>query len=895
MRLVTKGLLATLGLGVLSACNDDKAPAPPPSAPPASFTIGGTVSGLNGSVTLANNGGDSPAVSANGAFTFTTPAATGTAYNVTVSAQPANQTCAVTSGTGTIAGSNVSAITVTCTTNTFSVGGSVSGLSGGGLVLRNKGGNDLARDTDGAFSFTNGVAAGAAYAVTIATQPANQTCTLSNATGTIAAANITNVGVDCETFRITGVIGAAGGTLVGPDGVEVTIPAGALSQPTTIGIARSPGGWPLPLVEGATPDGSIYELTPHDVVFNKPVLIRAPAPAGVTDLYALVSSFDQGWQYTDVGIVGDYAELERNVFSWMYLVSACAPPANDPYPCSLPRGHSFATATPANAISMTSGIPQWTGNGFYMQSSAGTWAVNSGLLQTLHITTVFDAAPDCSSSYVQLKRLVPGGNPAAQLISNVPVLPNPQGEGSYTFDIPAADLDDGVHGFAMGYYCTRPGKTERGGADWITFDLSPNPVPGFQVSGTVTGLTGGGLELQNFNREIISVGAGSTQFAFGTPLNAGANYNVHVLTQPTGQTCTIANASGAVAANVSNIAVTCQGGTPPPQSQSLVLVPGSELNEMTVLRRNTDSGRPTEVGTVNTGDYPRSVAVTPDGNFAYVANAAGNTVSSFRISGTTLTPIAGSSPATGNPFALAVDPDGNTLRVANYSSHTVSSFRINTQSGVLTALGSMSVGLYPYAVAVHPGGGFVYVLNEVGSSSNSPSVSAFSVNPSTGVLTSLGQPTAAPVLNPHNLAIAPDGLSLYVAGTTGRVGRMTINSTTGALTTGGATSINSASSAESLAIHPNGAFLYVTASNGSGGFIEVFSISGSGVLTAVSRMATGAGNNYLAITDDGDHLYVTNQLDSMVSSFSIDSTTGALTFLESDSVTIAPEGIALTP
>ena len=71
MRLVTKGLLATLGLSVLSACNDDKAPAPPPSAPPASFTIGGTVSGLNGSVTLANNGGDSRAVSANGAFTFT--------------------------------------------------------------------------------------------------------------------------------------------------------------------------------------------------------------------------------------------------------------------------------------------------------------------------------------------------------------------------------------------------------------------------------------------------------------------------------------------------------------------------------------------------------------------------------------------------------------------------------------------------------------------------------------------------------------------------------------------------------------------------------------------------------------------------------------------------------
>ena len=148
-------------------------------------------------------------------------------------------------------------VTVTCVTNTFTVGGSVTGLVGGGLVLRNNAGNDLTRDADGAFTFTTAVAAGGAYAVTIATQPANQTCTLANDSGVIAAANVSTVSVTCATFRVTGVIGPAGGSLVGPDGVEVHIPAGALAQPTTIGIARSPGGWPLPLVEGTTlPDPS---------------------------------------------------------------------------------------------------------------------------------------------------------------------------------------------------------------------------------------------------------------------------------------------------------------------------------------------------------------------------------------------------------------------------------------------------------------------------------------------------------------------------------------------------------------------------------------------------------------------------------------------------------------
>src|SRR6188768_2802319 len=250
MRLANKSSLATLGLMVLSGCNKD-GPAPVPPAPPpaATFTVGGTLSGLNGSVTLANNGGDSRALSADGAFTFGTAAQTGAAYNVTVTSQPANQTCAVTGGTGTIAAANVAAVAVTCVTNTFTVGGSVTGLVGGGLVLRNNAGNDLTRDADGSFTFTTSVAAGGAYAVTIATQPANQNCTLANASGVIAAANVSTVAVTCATFRVTGVIGPAGGSLVGPDGVEVHVPAGALAQPTTIGIGRSPGGWPLPLVE----------------------------------------------------------------------------------------------------------------------------------------------------------------------------------------------------------------------------------------------------------------------------------------------------------------------------------------------------------------------------------------------------------------------------------------------------------------------------------------------------------------------------------------------------------------------------------------------------------------------------------------------------------------------
>ncbi len=53
----------------------------------------------------------------------------------------------------------------------FTVGGTVSGLAGSGLVLQNNAGDDLSISADGTFSFTARVANGGTYAVTVNTQP----------------------------------------------------------------------------------------------------------------------------------------------------------------------------------------------------------------------------------------------------------------------------------------------------------------------------------------------------------------------------------------------------------------------------------------------------------------------------------------------------------------------------------------------------------------------------------------------------------------------------------------------------------------------------------------------------------------------------------------------------
>ena len=57
-------------------------------SPTTTYSVGGNVSGLSGTVVLQDNGGDDLSVSANGAFTFATKLADGAAYSVTVKTQP---------------------------------------------------------------------------------------------------------------------------------------------------------------------------------------------------------------------------------------------------------------------------------------------------------------------------------------------------------------------------------------------------------------------------------------------------------------------------------------------------------------------------------------------------------------------------------------------------------------------------------------------------------------------------------------------------------------------------------------------------------------------------------------------------------------------------------------
>ena len=78
------------------------------------YSVGGTVTGLQGSVTLQNNGADELTLSRSGDFSFSTKLNSGVSYSIDIQAQPSGQTCTLSNASGIIVNSNVSNVLVSC-------------------------------------------------------------------------------------------------------------------------------------------------------------------------------------------------------------------------------------------------------------------------------------------------------------------------------------------------------------------------------------------------------------------------------------------------------------------------------------------------------------------------------------------------------------------------------------------------------------------------------------------------------------------------------------------------------------------------------------------------------------------------------------------------------------
>ena len=311
----------------------------------------------------------------------------------------------------------------------------------------------------------------------------------------------------------------------------------------------------------------------------------------------------------------------------------------------------------------------------------------------------------------------------------------------------------------------------------------------YSIGGTVTGLAGSGLEIQNQNNgDNLSISANGT-FTFASQVVNGDGCNVIVVTQPSAmsQICTVSNGySSGPHANITNIVVSCVT-VPHPvtvdPSGKFAYVANTVDNTISAYAITSITGVLTAVitGAVDAGTNPYSVTVDPSGQFAYVANYGSSNISVYTIGSDgsltphTVTPLVA---AGTNPFAVTVvvNSSGKFAYVANYGSNNISVYTIGSD-GSLTPGTAVAAGTNPYSVTVDPSGQFAYVAN-VGYNT----ISVYAIE-SDGSLTP-GTAVAAGT-NPFSVTVDPSGKFAY----TTNVGDNTVSGytigTTGALTSTG--------------------------------------------------------------------------------------------------------------
>jgi len=598
--------------GAGSSSGQGRADAGPPAEVP-TYAIGGTVTGLAGTgLVLQSSAGDDVAIAADGSFTFEKKLATGASYAVTIKTQPSTpaQTCSVSGGSGTIVKGNVTSVTVKCETNRYTVGGTIAGLAGAGLILQNNLGDDFVAAANGTFAFATTATDGDAYAVSVKAQPTDpsQTCAVDDAAGAVGAADVVGVKVVCttNTFDVGGsVTGLAGTGLVLRNADEdLAVGEGAFTfahrvasgDAYGVSIVTQPSS-PAQTCEVSGGTGTIGGAPVSSIAINCK-----------TDAFALGGSVT-GLQGSGLRLKNNGADelplTANGTFAFdtvidndqPYAVTIASQPTLPSQTCSISNGAGVmgtAAVTNLGVVCVTNtykvkgNITGLAGAGLVLQNDAGndlplsanggfefTSSVESGATYAVTVKTqptgpsqscvvtrgtgavgaadVEDVSIACTTSSYTV-----GGTVAGKLGAGL-VLQNSAGDdlvitedGPFTF--PTSVQSGSSYLVSIKTQPSNPEQTctVSAGSGVVTngnvATVTVNCTTNqYTIGGTASGVAGTGLVLQNDVGDDLTVNGDGT-FSFSAPVSSGATYAVTVKTQPTnpGQTCSVSNGSGSV-------------------------------------------------------------------------------------------------------------------------------------------------------------------------------------------------------------------------------------------------------------------------------------------------------------------------------------------------------------
>ncbi len=477
----------------------------------------------------------------NGNFTFSTALDDGLNFNVSVLTQLSspNLTCSVINGSGTLTGTDITNIMINCVTETYTIGGTVSGLaSGNNVVLQNNAGDDLIISADGSFTFASALVDLSTYNVSILTQPTlpNQLCMVNNGSGSLMGADVSNIEINCITSQYDVNISATGLALSNSVSLVNGSDILTLISDGTGTISNLPDGSNYAvsvLVQPETPNQFCTVTNGSGVIAGSDVSIAVNC---VTDVYTVSGTVsglasghslvlqNNGGDDLTVNTDGNFTFSTALIDGSSYEISVLTEPTMPNQTCTISNPMGVLIGANVTNIFINCITNQYNVN----ISATGLAATNS-----VGLTNGSDFLTLTSNGTATISTLDDGSSYSVNVLIQ-PETPN--------------------------QICTvSNGSGTLSGAD--ATNVSVNCVTTkYTIGGTVSGMINGNqLVLQNNMSDDLNV-LSNGNFTFTTALDDESAYQISVLTNPTSpnQTCTVTNGSGILAGNnITDVSLNC--------------------------------------------------------------------------------------------------------------------------------------------------------------------------------------------------------------------------------------------------------------------------------------------------------------------------------------------------
>jgi 6-phosphogluconolactonase (cycloisomerase 2 family) len=774
----------------------------------------------------------------------------------------------------------------------YTVGGTVTGLTGSGLVLTSNTGETLAVTGNGPFTFKTTFPSGSPYYALVLTQPSTptQTCVATNGSGTVGNSNVTAISVACQDK--TASTDAIGGAVIGLTGSGLVLQNNGTD---TLKVAAD-GTFTFAT---ALPSGSPYDvsvLTPPINPYEDCVVLNGKGVTGDSDIASIAitctvnSSPTHTIGGTVTGVSGTLV-LEDNGRDDLTITADGA----FKFPMALPGGSSYSVTTK----SVSGGLSQ-----------ACTFTNASGVVGTSDVTNV---TVTCQAN-LSLTASVTGLSGTGLVLQNTVNGDSLAIAANGTSTFPAGLAPGNTYNVSVVSQPSNPTQTcsvangsgTVAAGSTVTVTCITNT---YTVSGLVTGLpdpnSGASLNLvlQNNLGDNITIAPTANSpvaFAFATPIPSGSAYSVTVFSQPgidttygtapgvvqTSTVCIVSAGSGTVTnGNISNVVVSCVR----PLGFAYVTNSGDNTVSPYVLDSATGALLPSGPP-VSAGSTPSGAATASNNTLLYVTNSGSNDLSGYAIDPN----VGGLTPLSGSPFAAGLS--GPSSVASNFSSTGAANLYItNASAGSISALAVSSSGnsftdITGSPFAAQPGatagllffGGanptyYTYYL-ETNAASNS--VSVYVADLTTGALTPAPNGPFGTGAAPASVAgiqtyVPAQGVSLdsvYVANSgNGTIASFSMDTQTGTLTS--VQTANAGPGLSALVAASCGCFLMATTAQG----VAVFTANATGILAPVANSPFAAGAGPGPIGTILSFVYVVNTVDQTVSVYTQDSNTGALT------------------